>query len=383
MAEINRIKLLIATGLYPPDIGGPATYSRMLEEKLHLHGVDVVILPFGEVRHLPKIFRHLAFAWNILKKAGDADVIYALDSISVGVPALLVSSFLRKPFIIRLGGDYAWEQGQQRFGLVHNLDEYTAYKKQAPLRVRFLAGIQSFVVRHAYRVIAPSEYLKSIISTWGVDPAKIRVIYSALFPLSVEGSRAEIRQQLSYNGTVITTVGRLVPWKGFVELVDTVAELRKEMPELSLIIIGDGPLHDELQKKILELNLQSSVRLIGKLGKEALGPALKGSDLFVLNTSYEGLSHQLLEVMDLGVPIITTNVGGNPELVVDGVSGLMVPPKNNEELGSAIKRMLANENLQTRMVQNAKVRIGAFSQDAVVERLAELLYAEVLPLIKK
>lgn len=376
MEEVTNIKVLIATGLYPPEIGGPATYTRMLEEKLHTHGVDLAILPFGTVRHLPKVSRHLRFMWLLWKLSSKADVIYALDPISVGVPSWVVSFIARKPFLVRLGGDYAWEQGQQRFGLQETLDEYTKARKSAPFPVRVLAAIQSFIVKRARLVIAPSEYLKGIIATWGVDPSRIRVIYSALFPLEVNDTKTAIREQLNYTGTVITTVGRLVPWKGFIELVETVARLRKEMSDLSLVIIGDGPLQKELEEKIAELKLEEHVRLVGRLGKDALGAAIKGSDLFVLNTSYEGLSHQLLEVMDLGIPIITTNIGGNPELITDGISGILVEVGDTEGLASAIRQVAANESTQVRLTQNARIRIQDFSQDAVVAKLADLLHAE-------
>jgi glycosyltransferase involved in cell wall biosynthesis len=383
MEKIANIKVLIATGLYSPEIGGPATYTKMLEEKLCDHGVDLTILPFGTVRHFPKVVRHAVFMWKVWQLSRSNDVIYALDSISVGVPAWLVSVVTGKPFLVRLGGDYAWEQGQQRFGLEMTLDEYTRSPKKAAFFVRALAFIQSFIVKRAKIVIAPSEYLKSIITTWGVDPLKIRVIYSALFPLEVNVPKAVIREQLEYKGTVITTVGRLVPWKGFRELIDVVAGLREEMPGISLVIIGDGPLHAELQNKITQLKLQNHVRLVGRLGKDALGAAIKGSDLFVLNTAYEGLSHQLLEVMDLGVPIITTNIGGNPELITDGISGVLVEVGDSEGLSSAIKQVVANESTQVRLTQNARLRIQDFSQDAVVAKLAELLHSEMMPLLKK
>jgi glycosyltransferase involved in cell wall biosynthesis len=222
-------------------------------------------------------------------------------------------------------------------------------------------------------VIAPSEYLKRIIATWGVDPDRIRVIYSALFPLAVDESKSALREQLDYKGIVITTVGRLVLWKGFMELIEVVAEVRKEIPEVSLVIIGDGPQHEALLASIVRHGLQDHVRLVGRLGKDALGAAIKASDLFVLNTSYEGLSHQLLEVMDLGVPIVTTNVGGNPELITDGVSGVLVEARDNEALRKAIVSALRNEHLRVQMTQNARVRIQDFSQDVVVAQLAQLL----------
>jgi len=378
MKKQENIRVLVATGLYPPDIGGPATYSRMLEEKLPAHGVNVVVIPFGIVRHLPKVVRHVVFAWKLFIASKDVDCIYALDPISVGVPSLLVSKLRGKPFLVRLGGDYAWEQGQQRFGLTLTLDEYTHNPKDIPLLVKLLAYIQTAVVDRAQLVIAPSEYLKNIIATWGIESKRITVMYSALFPLQVGDNKVSLREQLSYSGTVITSVGRLVPWKGFVELIDVFSELTKRYTDISLIIVGDGPQHDVLQEKIVKLGLQNKVRLLGRLGKEALGAAIKASDIFVLNTSYEGLSHQLLEVMELSVPIITTHVGGNPELIQDGVSGILVPIKNNDELFRALIRMIENESLRTLMVQGGRVRIIDFNQDAVVVRFAELIQREVV-----
>lgn len=370
--------LLIATGLYPPEIGGPATYTQMLEEMLPEHRVQVITVPFGTVRHLPKLVRHITFAWKLLKEARRADAIYALDSISVGLPAWVVSVLTRKPFLVRLGGDYAWEQGAQRFGVTQNLDEYTQNPSHVPLPVKFLASIQTFVVRRARKVIAPSAYLKGVISSWGVPEEKIAVIYSALQQLSVEASRNELREQLSYDGKVIVSVGRLVPWKGFAELIDTVAELKKEMPDISLVIIGDGPLQSALRQKVAALKLEDSVRLVGRMGKDALGAAIKASDVFVLNTAYEGLSHQLLEVMDLGVPIVTTNVGGNVELIKDGVTGFLVTPNDVPALQESVTRLLQSEELRTRMIQHAKVRAKDFSREKVVAQFVSLLKEGVL-----
>lgn len=374
----KNIKLLIATGLYPPDIGGPATYSKMLEEKLAAHNVTTIIVQFGSVRHLPKVIRHIVFFFILIKKARGAHIVYALDPISVGVPARLVASILRKTFLVRLGGDYAWEQGQQRFGLQETLDEYTRNPTDAKWQVRLLAHIQRSIVKSAAYVVLPSQYLKSIVVTWGISPSKIRVIYSALFPLQVAGSKSTIRQQLAYEGSVLVSSGRFVPWKGFVELIEVVAALVPLIPDISLVIIGDGPLHDVLVDKVKMCNVEDRVRLVGRLSKEALGAAIKGADIFILNTSYEGLSHQLLEVMDLSIPIVTTNIGGNPELITDGISGTLVAVGDTEELAKAIMHLVANEQSRIRLAQNARLRTLDFTQEAVVEKFATFLHTEVV-----
>lgn len=373
----NTIELLIATGLYPPDIGGPATYTRMLEEKLPERGFTVTVVSFTSVRHLSKVVRHIVFLWKLLWASKGKDIVYALDPISVGIPARIVAFLTRKPFIIRLGGDYAWEQGQQRFGVTENLDEYTKDPTQASWHVKVLAFLQSTIVKSALFVVLPSEYLKSIVRTWGVPSERIRVMYSSLHPLEVSASKESLRSELGHTGQVITSIGRLVPWKGFLGLIEAFAMIKDDLPKTTLRIIGDGPQGKELQEKVEELGISNRVTLVGKLDKSMLGKEIKASDLFVLNTEYEGLSHQLLEVMDLAIPIITTRVGGNPELITDSISGILVEVGDTNELSKAMKHVLLNEGTQLRLTQNARLRTQDFSQDAVVLKVATFLKEEV------
>jgi glycosyltransferase involved in cell wall biosynthesis len=370
-------KILIATGLYPPDIGGPATYVRMLEEKLPAHQIDFEIVPFTHVRHLPKVVRHFVYFWKLMRKAPGVDAVYALDPVSVGVPALVVSTLFRKTFLVRLGGDYAWEQGQQRFGLEEMLDEYTAHKSSASWQVRMLARVQAYVVCRAKKIVVPSNYMKSIVTTWGATDTQLEVIYSALFPLEVTQSRQELRQELGYTDTVLFSAARLTPWKGFDVLLEVVASLVQKHPALRLVIAGDGPQQERLEAKTKELHIENQVTFVGRLPKEELGKALKASDIFVLNTAYEGLSHQLLEVMDMGVPVVTTSVGGNPELIKDGVSGLTVPYNDAEALEKAIQRLIQNNELAARIVAQARVRTKDFNQQRVVEDFVTMLQTQV------
>src|SRR3989344_2738828 len=115
--RVTKKRILVATGLYPPDIGGPATYTKMLETHLPKRGVELTVAPYGWVRRYPKIFRHTAFMWKLIRESRGCDAIYALDPVSVGLPALIASKITRKPLFLRIVGDYAWEQGQLRFGV--------------------------------------------------------------------------------------------------------------------------------------------------------------------------------------------------------------------------------------------------------------------------
>ncbi|NOY35824.1 MAG: glycosyltransferase family 4 protein, partial [bacterium] len=108
------MRILICTGIYPPDIGGPATYSKLLFDELSKRGVEVEVLSFGDVRRLPKIIRHLVYFLKTLKRARGADIVFAQDPVSVGLPAAIAAKILQKRFILKVVGDYAWEQYNQR-----------------------------------------------------------------------------------------------------------------------------------------------------------------------------------------------------------------------------------------------------------------------------
>lgn len=367
------MKITIATGLYPPEIGGPATYAAMLEKDLPPRGIEVVTVPFGWVRHYPKIIRHFIYAWKLWQNSRQADFIYALDPISVGLPATLVSRIRRLPLLVRLGGDYAWEQGRVRFGLTETLDEYLEQTNSRPWQVKIFAKLQTFVVSKAKQVIVPSEYLKSVVMKWGIEENKIKVIYSALYPLEVSASREVLREELSYSHPTIVSAGRLVPWKGFAGLIEVVSKLQDQYPDISLIIIGDGEERHRLQELVAELKLTGRVRFMGSLTKDALGAAIKAADVFVLNTAYEGLSHQLIEVMDVGTPIVTTRAGGNAELITDGVNGFLVEFDNVEELSEAISRVLNHPESRERIVQTARGRSKQFAKETVVNEIETLL----------
>jgi len=373
MINIAGMKVVVATGLYAPDIGGPATYALMLEDELPKQGIEIAIVPFGWVRHYPKIIRHFVFAYKLWCETKGAGIIYALDPISVGLPSLLVARFRRVPFMIRLGGDYAWEQGRNRFGLTTTLDEYLASPEERPFPVKILAALQAFVTKRAVRVIAPSEYLKSVIVAWGVPSEKITVIYSALFPIEVPSTKDELRAQFQFTGPTLISAGRLVPWKGFSALLRVVAELKTIYPDISLVIAGDGPLEGMLKAEAAKLGLQSTVRFVGRISKEALGASVKAADVFVLNTAYEGLSHQLIEVMDLGTPIVTTPAGGNKELITDTVNGFLVPFDDEEAIQDGIRRLLDYPDTRTRIVQSARARAKDFSHEAMTAQLVTVL----------
>jgi glycosyltransferase involved in cell wall biosynthesis len=198
----------------------------------------------------------------------------------------------------------------------------------------------------------------------------------------VTTSREVLRNELSYTQPTIVSAARLVPWKGFGVLIEVVARLKEKYPNISLVIVGDGEELGRLQDQVAKLRLTDCVRFMGNLSKEALGASIKAADVFVLNTAYEGLSHQLIEVMDIGTPIVTTRAGGNSELITNGLNGYLVEFNNIDELSEAIVRILSHPESRERIVQSARIRSKQFNKEAVVHEI-EMVFKELAQNDKK
>jgi glycosyltransferase involved in cell wall biosynthesis len=366
--------ILIATGIYPPSVGGPATYSKLLHDELPKRGATVEVMSFDSVRALPTGVRHVLYFFKLLLAAIGKDVIYAQDPVSVGYPAMWVARLLRKPLVLKIVGDYAWEQGVQRFGVTDLLDVFVQDKVVYHDRVMQLKHIQKTVAEHATRIIVPSQYLKHIVTQWGIAEEKITVVYNAH-----EGSDTEIvsyrkaRAELDVHTPTIVTAGRLVPWKGFATLITLMPALIQKIPKLKLMIIGSGPDRDRLEQLIQKEKLYNHVVLCGALPQEELFLHISAADVFVLNTGYEGFSHQLLEVLAIGAPIVTTSVGGNPEVITDGVNGLLVPYDDQVALQRAIETILSDDALSNRFKDEGKQTVSVYTKDRLLQETVTVL----------
>lgn len=366
------MKIILAAGLYPPDIGGPATAALQLADFLRAQGIEVAVVPFGDVRHVPPIVRHMIYCWRVYREATGARYVVALDPVSVGLPALVAARLRGVPFILRVGGDYAWEQGVQRFGIQETLDQFSVKDMSAyPFPVRLMAGIQSYVARHAIAVVAPSDYLKTIVLSWKVDPEKITRIYSGA-EVGALPTKQEARITFGFGSEpVVVSAGRFVPWKGFPALIDAVALLKADRQNIRLLIAGSGP--DDAALRTHAASLGDSIRFMGDMPKKELLGLVRAADLFVLNTNYEGLSHQLIEVMQAGTPIVTTHVGGNLELIEDGVSGKLVAFNDIHAIAEAITSTLSQPELARQMAVHALEKAKTFGSAHAMSAWGALL----------
>jgi glycosyltransferase involved in cell wall biosynthesis len=362
------MKVLIATPLYPPDIGGPATYVKLLEEGLPPRGIEVELVKFGDVRHLPNVIRQVAYCINVFRKAKNADIILSLDAVSVGWPAYFANLFLRKKFVVKIVGDHIWEQGKQRFGIKDSLDDFPRFSWQWHPYLWFLRALQFLTVRGSNKIIVPSNYLKGIVTAWGIPPEKIEVIYNAV-PLGTIGVVPQALKSLPRPFVVVA--GRLVPWKHVDRVIDAAWSMRRQGKVFSLIVVGDGPDRKKLEAHARHL-LKKNFFFTGELSHPDTLAVLGSSDIFILNSSYEGLSHVLIEAMGLGIPCIVTDAGGNSEVAIRN-SSIMVKLNDTVGLTSSLEFLISNAEERSRLSAAAKESAKRFSVEAMMSKTALVL----------
>lgn len=371
-------KILIAAGIFPPDIGGPAIYAYNIATGFSRMGLKVRVLcysarldekplPFQVVRisrKYPAVLRYLFYLCGTLRLGLGADVIFAQGPISAGIPAFFAAKVLRKKFIVKIVGDAAWERRLEN------------KKNQNDFQVSAIYAMQKFICRNAERIVVPSLYLKSIVKGWGIDESKIYVIHNAVKDLSAGQtiSRAEAKRQLGLEGEIILSAGRLMPWKGFAGLIIAMPNLLKHNPDFRLVIAGEGPLFNDLRLMIDDLRLTENIKLVGGIAHDELQLYFRAADIFVLNSSYEGLSHVMLEAMAEGVPVAATNAGGNRELIEDGINGFLVDAGNGEELVNKIVKLSMDKNLQEKFIANSKNKLSNFSLEKMLEETARVVF---------
>ena len=364
------MRVLVATPLYPPDIGGPATYTTLLEGRLPHEGIEVTVHIFTKVKKYPTGIRHLVYFWQLFRAAKQCDLVYALDPFSVGLPARVAAFLRHKPCVVKVVGDFAWEQARQRFGFTGTIEEFQS--AEVHVVPQLMRSIERLVTRTAAHVVVPSKYLAGIIQGWGVDTKKLSIIYNGVSVPDV-GDKETIRGVLHFSGRLVVSVGRLVPWKGFVKLIETFARLKKKDPDLVLFIVGSGPDLELLERTAFLNGVAESVIFAGAVDHDALMRYIRAADIFVLNTSYEGFSHLILETMAVGTPVVTTLVGGNPEVIDDGVNGYLVSPDDGDALGKRITKLLSDDTLRKRIVTEASGKVRQFTDDRTIAETVSLL----------
>lgn len=383
----DNIRILIATGIFPPDIGGPATMGAALAEALQRYSFSVRVLTYANERRRKKdkirvrriirgnkIFSFLNYFFNMLFLSFWADVVYVTDIYSVGYFAYLIKKMTGKKYIVRFAGDSAWETAVN-YGWTSDyiLDFQT---KKYDDKIEKLKKRRQKIMAKADRVIAVSNFLANIAVLIGVKKENVVMIYNSIdfLPEAFDTIEIEkIRNQFGDREKIIITACRLVPWKGSDGLIRSLPGLINKIGSIKLLILGDGNELENLKELAKKLNVENNVVFLGRIEHEKALLYYASADLFVLNSNYEGLPHVLLEVMKIGVPIASSRSGGNPEVIEDEKSGLLFNYNNIEEIVKAEERILSDKAFAQNLVINAKEKLKIFDWRKNIEATVKLI----------
>ena len=377
------MRILITSDIFPPDVGGPATYVPQIAEQLVQRGHGVTVVTYSSTKSHPKDsgygfqIARVSLApprWRRIPRTLSAivahgrgmDVIYANGLVTEAVSA---NYLLRKPILAKVVGDLAWERSRDKGWIADGFESFQI--KRYPLKVELLRWRRDFTYRRMCSIIVPSSYLKRILVTyWGLPATQIKVVYNSFEAAAQTVPPVALDLPVGHK---IATVCRLTSWKG----VDGLIQVLPELPDLGLVIVGDGPLRADLVTLAQGLGVDNRVRFVGTVPRAQVAAYLQACDVFVLNSAYEGLPHVVLEAMAAKVPVIATNVGGSGEIIEDGKNGLLIPPRDPLALKKALLRVLGNQAERTRMVQTSKDTLAKFSPQRMVEQTEALICAAV------
>lgn len=245
-----------------------------------------------------------------------------------------------------------------------------------------LAGIRFSELKRKIQVACIDRFIavSDTVRRWlcddlKVESTKIRVVKNGVnVPTFETNKRAELRRAICADPTrsIVLTTARLHEGKGIVYLI----EAAKLLPEIHLVICGDGPERCRLEEAVRGADLQKRVIFLGH--REDVPELLSACDIFVLPSLHEALGLSVLEAMAAGRPVVATAVGGLKETVSDGVNGLLVPPRDGMSLAAAIRRLISEPELAKSLAENANnLAVRDFSVENMVDGVTGV-YEELL-----
>ena len=363
--------LLVAAGIFHPEPGGPSTYLQQILPALQERGWGVRVVSYGEggatgypylVRRVERNvypLRLVKYGSEIRKHANWADLTYVH---TIDLPLWGTGA----PRVLKVVGDQAWERCVRKRWIPPNLNIDRFQNYRGGWRVRWQQASRSRQAMSMEAVIVPSLYLRRMVQSWGVAGGKTHLIYNALPQMGVSSmDRAAIRAELGWDSRpVLLSAARLQPWKGIDHLITVLSDL----PDLQLVVIGEGPDLSRLQTMAAELG--DRVRFLGYLPHAEVRKLMAAADGLALYSGYEGLSHTLLECLQLGTPVLASDKGGNPELVRDGSNGVLVPHVDLGALRHGIERLIRGRD---RFAANSLTGMERFSFENMVAQTDRLL----------
>ena len=351
------MRVLVTVGIFPPDIGGPATFvpkiAKYFQDELN-YEIEILTLSDNKNsninddfsvkridRNLPIIYRWLKTIFTIYKLGKNKDLIFVNG---LGTETTIANIFLKKKIIRKIVGDPVWERAYSKAKISESFDEFQV--KNYGFSISLQKKVRSFSIKKSDIVVTPSKHLKNFILNLGFKN-KIEVINNGVF-IPEENTNIFTNNQIN-----ITIVSRLVSHKNIKKIIRAISDLND--PLIYLNIIGDGPELNQLQKISLESNNKDNTIFHGKLNRDEINHIFLNSDIYIQASNYEGLPHSLLEAMSYGIPVLCTPVGECKEILGNEDRGYILDlPVSKNNIKSKISEIISEKNIANKKGERGK-----------------------------
>ena len=351
------MRVLVTVGIFPPDIGGPATFvpkiAKYFQDELN-YEIEILTLSDNKNsninddfsvkridRNLPIIYRWLKTIFTIYKLGKNKDLIFVNG---LGTETTIANIFLKKKIIRKIVGDPVWERAYSKAKISESFDEFQ--DKNYGFSISLQKKVRSFSIKKSDIVVTPSKHLKNFILNLGFKN-KIEIINNGVF-IPEENTNIFTNDQIN-----ITIVSRLVSHKNIEKIIRAISDLNS--PLINLNIIGDGPELNQLQKISLESNNKDNIIFHGKLNRDDINHIFLKSDIYIQASNYEGLPHSLLEAMSYGIPVLCTPVGECKEILGNEDRGYILDlPVSKNNIKSKISEIIGEKNIANKKGERGK-----------------------------
>ena len=375
--------ILITVGIFPPDIGGPASFVPKIAKYLINKGHNVKIICLSDKEHLtykddinvirinrssPIIFRWLKTIVKIYSNSKKSDLIFVNG---LGTETTIANLFIRKKVIRKIVGDPVWERVYNKNLIDESFDDFQ--ENNHGLSISLQKMIRNWSINKSNLIITPSQHLKNFIDKIGFDK-NIFVINNGV---NIEQHNKVV---LENNIIQLLVVSRLVSQKNIDSIIKAVKVMENE--NIILNIVGDGSEIYNLKLLVKKYELDKKINFIGKIENTKLNEYLKNADIFIQASNYEGLPHSILEAMNFEIPILSTDVGGCSVLLNKGERGYIIPmPVSEVEISEGIRKIINNKNeakSKARLAKNYLNQEHNFNTNAEIydEKIKEVVKSQ-------
>jgi len=235
--------------------------------------------------------------------------------------------------------------------------------------------INKFVYRISDSIVVNADSLKEEIGSYNNIESKIKIIHNGIEShltyknISINPQVKDLKKK---DKIIIGCVGRFVPEKRYEDVIHACKIIIKKYSNIHFVLVGGRGGISKYRRMVDRNNLNSYITFTGEVNDVL--PFIKGFDIFLNASSFEGLPNAILEAMLMGKPIIATRVGGIPELIKDGENGVLINPCHPEEIVNAIEILINNEKMRRKIAQNNLEKIKNFSVSKMVSQIEKLYF---------